>query len=280
MDERDWQAGNNLRRVLDCLAPPAPSHWIGRVAHRLNPRRWLDSDYGPALDWETSRKLRLWARACCSRVWDRLSRDGRMAVVMSERFADGAASQGELRRAAAAASAVAAASTDPEWRGIISYVTWQTDTEVMGLFLDSCVKSGDALTPSAWAAVWAASCVKWAAWATRAARAAASEPEGRPAASHEEERHTCLLLRDIFGNPFNPVALFPVWRTPTVLALAEAAYENRNLPAATLEPDRLAVLADALEDTGCDNPEILGHLRGDGPHVRGCWCVDALLAKE
>jgi hypothetical protein len=87
-------------------------------------------------------------------------------------------------------------------------------------------------------------------------------------------------VRDIFGNPFRPVALDPAWRTPTVAGLATAAYEERTLPAGTLDPDRLAVLADALEETGCDNTDILSHLRGPGPHVRGCWVVDLLLGKE
>ena len=88
------------------------------------------------------------------------------------------------------------------------------------------------------------------------------------------------LVRDIFGNPFRPVPLNPAWRTPTVTAVATAAYEERHLPAGTLAPERLAVLADALEDVGCDSADILSHLRGSGPHVRGCWVVDLLLGKE
>jgi hypothetical protein len=44
--------------------------------------------------------------------------------------------------------------------------------------------------------------------------------------------------------------------------------------------DRLAVLADALEEAGCADADILSHLRGPGPHVRGCWVVDLLLGKE
>jgi hypothetical protein len=65
-----------------------------------------------------------------------------------------------------------------------------------------------------------------------------------------------------------------------VLALAQTAYDDRLLPAGTRDPDRLAILADALEDAGCDNAEILSHLRGSGPHVRGCWVVDLLLRNE
>jgi hypothetical protein len=88
------------------------------------------------------------------------------------------------------------------------------------------------------------------------------------------------LLRDIFGNPFRPVSLNPTWQTPTVGSLAHAAYDNRTLPAGTLEPNRLAVLADALEEAGCDNADTLNHLRQPGDHVRGCWAVDLLLGKK
>jgi hypothetical protein len=88
------------------------------------------------------------------------------------------------------------------------------------------------------------------------------------------------ILRDIFGPlPFRPVALPPTCQTPTVVALAQAAYDNRLLPAGTLEPARLAVLADALEEAGCDDADILTHLRQAGVHVRGCWVTDLLLGK-
>jgi hypothetical protein len=65
-----------------------------------------------------------------------------------------------------------------------------------------------------------------------------------------------------------------------LLSLAQAAYDERTVPAGTLDPARLAVLADALEDAGCDNADILSHLRGTGPHVRGCWAVDLVLGRE
>ena len=88
------------------------------------------------------------------------------------------------------------------------------------------------------------------------------------------------LLRCIFGNPFRPIGFNPDWQTPTVRGLATAAYDDRILPAGHLHRDRLAVLSDALEDAGCDNADILSHLRGPGPHVRGCWVVDLVLGKE
>ncbi|QDU18833.1 hypothetical protein ETAA1_07290 [Urbifossiella limnaea] len=80
------------------------------------------------------------------------------------------------------------------------------------------------------------------------------------------------LLRDIFGNPFHPVALDPAWRTEAVVGLARGAYEDRAF-------DRLPVLADALEDAGCADGAVLAHCRGPGPHVRGCWVVDLVLGK-
>ena len=82
-----------------------------------------------------------------------------------------------------------------------------------------------------------------------------------------------MLIRDIFGNPFRPVAFSPSWRTSTVLALASQMYESRDFGA-------MPILADALQDAGCDSAEVLDHCRGEGPHVRGCWVVDLVLGKE
>jgi hypothetical protein len=80
------------------------------------------------------------------------------------------------------------------------------------------------------------------------------------------------LLRDIFGNPFRPVALDTSWLSSTVVALARGIYDDRAF-------DRMPILADALEDAGCDNEDVLNHSRGGGPHVRGCWVVDLVLNK-
>jgi hypothetical protein len=67
--------------------------------------------------------------------------------------------------------------------------------------------------------------------------------------------------------------------TPAVVKLAQATYDNCLLPSGLLDSTRLGVLADALEEAGCDNPDILSHLRGPGPHTRGCWVVDLVLGK-
>ncbi|VTT98685.1 Uncharacterized protein OS=uncultured bacterium PE=4 SV=1 [Gemmataceae bacterium] len=79
-------------------------------------------------------------------------------------------------------------------------------------------------------------------------------------------------LQCLFGNPFCPVTADPTWLTSTVVALARGIYEDRAF-------ERMPILADALQDAGCDNADILDHCRGPGPHVRGCWVVDLLLGK-
>jgi hypothetical protein len=93
----------------------------------------------------------------------------------------------------------------------------------------------------------------------------------------------CCLLRCIFGNPFRPssvAASWPAWNEGTVRRLAEAAYNERQLPAGTLDVARIAVLADALEEAGCTEAGLLDHLRGSDFHVRGCYVLDLLLDRE
>jgi hypothetical protein len=80
------------------------------------------------------------------------------------------------------------------------------------------------------------------------------------------------LLRDLFGNPFRPVAFDPRWRTADTVGLARAIYEDRAF-------DRLCLLADALMDAGCDDEQVLAHCRAVGPHVRGCWAADLVLER-
>ncbi len=82
------------------------------------------------------------------------------------------------------------------------------------------------------------------------------------------------LIRDIFGNPFRPVTVDPPCLTSTVTALAEGIYQDRAF-------DRMPILADALQDAGSENSDILNHCRdANGVHVRGCWVVDLVLGKE
>ena len=88
------------------------------------------------------------------------------------------------------------------------------------------------------------------------------------------------LLHCVIGNPVRTPFLDPSWLTVSIVGLAKATYEERTLPVGKFDPARLAVLADALEDAGCTNAAILDHLRGPGPHVRGCFPVDLLLGRD
>jgi len=107
--------------------------------------------------------------------------------------------------------------------------------------------------------------------------AAGNTPRGiviGAACEEAERRGQSLLLRDIFGNPFRPVAFSPELRTTTAVAIAQQMYESRDFSA-------MPILADALQDAGCDNDDILNHCRdANATHVRGCWVVDLVLGKE
>jgi hypothetical protein len=97
----------------------------------------------------------------------------------------------------------------------------------------------------------------------------------RPSPSGPERAWLVPLLRDVFGNPFGPAHVDPAWLAwegGTVRKLAEGIYQDRAF-------DRLPVLADALEEAGCADEQVLAHCRGGGPHVRGCWVLDLLLGR-
>jgi hypothetical protein len=84
---------------------------------------------------------------------------------------------------------------------------------------------------------------------------------------------TVPLLRDIFGNPFRLVELPQPWRSLEWIDHARWMYESRDFSA-------MPILADALQDAGCEDEHLLEHCRGPGPHVRGCWVMDLLLGKK
>jgi hypothetical protein len=239
----------------------------------------------------SERKTRLFACACCRRTWPLVADERPLgAVEVAERFADGLASSQE--RQAAQASAWAA----------------RRDADVAYQATDAAAVIGDPTAPesrraAAWAAVVAgpaaaaaqAAIHSTATFTARTAAAAAAHTAEYAANTIEdavrlsirggEWGEQCRLVRCIFGLvPFRPLP--PVdrawlrWNNGTVTRLAGAAYEERALPSGELDPARLAVLADALEDAGCEDAQLPGHLRGAGPHVRGCWAVDLLLGKE
>jgi len=136
---------------------------------------------------------------------------------------------------------------------------------------------GLGLTAGQWAYNWAAPHITSVLAATRAA-----------------------LLRDLVGNPFRPVQIrglgpcpncfhlpcacqnhwergpgagWLAWHNGTVAHIAHGIYDDRAF-------DRLPILADALEEAGCDSTDLLAHLRSPGPHVRGCHVLDLLLGKD
>jgi hypothetical protein len=209
-------------------------------------------------DKASDRKLRLLACACCRRIWQLLRDEGsRRVVEAAERFLDGKAHKNEWRRAALQAKAV---SEELHAKA----VSEETPASKARYYAAAAAFLLTKTISPRGSADWAAAATYFHLGSTMAIHEAA-------------EAH---LLRCIAGNPFRPVAINPTCQTPTVLALAQAAYENRILPAGTLEPARLAVLADALEEAGCDNADILSHCRQPGEHVRGCWVLDFVLGKE
>jgi hypothetical protein len=118
-------------------------------------------------------------------------------------------------------------------------------------------------------------------WAVTLSDARQSAVEtSRESTLRHRQTEMANALRCIIGNPFRPITINPAWQTLTVVSLAQAAHDNRTLPAGTLENERIAVLADALEEAGCDSADILKHLRSPGPHVRGCFTLDAILGKQ
>jgi hypothetical protein len=80
------------------------------------------------------------------------------------------------------------------------------------------------------------------------------------------------VLRDIFGNPFRPVTINVNWLSTTVTTLAQSIYADRAF-------DRLPILADALEEAGCADTQVLKHCRLPGTHWLGCWPVDMILGR-
>jgi len=218
---------------------------------------WLAAtDPGPMLEFLrqsrrlTSRKWRLFGVACCQRINHLLIDDrSRRALAIAERFADGEATAGELDEAFEAAFDVGAALAEGKEGNTTEFVT------------GGC----DPLRRSAWAA-------SEVAHPDESADGVASEAANAAVPSVERNAQAAIL-GCLFGNPFRSVAILPSWRTSGVLVLATGIYADKAF-------NRTPILADALEDVGCTDAELLGHLRGPVPHVRGCWAVDLVLGKS
>ena len=232
----------------------------------MNETQWLADDRPKMLEYlhkrASERKRRLFAAACCRRIWHLLGDErSEAAVVMAERFAEGEVGRAALLDAEGAAQDAYAVARDAsesvamEARNAVycvvcSGVGWDIADVTAGAVVDAVVTG------------------------MKAPR------KQRQSIQQDEIAAQVVLLRCVFGNPFRPVAFDPAWRIPLVKQLAQAAYEQRALPTGELNADRLAVLADALEEAGCNEQSALDHLRGPGLHVRGCWPLDLVLKPD
>jgi hypothetical protein len=239
-------------------------------------KKWLKCKKPePMLDFldgiASERKLRLFACFCCRQIWDSpLDKRSKKAVEIAERYADHEASKKDLRKAESMAKKI----LDAAQKDVDRYQQqWDQsssegwlDDEAMGNMEEAWERSEPAY------ACWlAASEFLDVADAIRCQELVANvECPGKD--EHFEERCACFL-RDIFGNPFRPVTLDSTWLTLTVTALAQAIYTDRSF-------SDMPILGDCLEEAGCNNAEILNHLRGPGPHCRGCWPLDLILGKS
>jgi hypothetical protein len=253
-------------RVAIWTPPPAdvlPPRPVVGTATGMTEAAWLNgTDPQPMLELlrgkVSDRKLRLFAVACCRRVWHLLEdKRSRRAVETAEAYAAGKRTISQMEKQYRAASTAA----ERTFQQLCS-----------GPRNDYLVRAARAVAdavrtypPEAAEHIFAAT--------QASAGLAASTAEG-------EQHFQAPLLRDVVGNPFRPVTVDPVSITSTVTNLAGAAYEECALPSGELDPDRLAVLADALGDAGCSSDLLLEHLRAPGPHVRGCWVLDLILAKD
>jgi hypothetical protein len=190
----------------------------------------------------SARKIRLLGCACVRWAWEwGLQEPLPEAVGVAEAFADGLATDDDLRRVASEMG-----------------VLWREHDEPYRPYPRTCELTEALALPDnerAWLGeINAYSCDM----------NIADEPEWL---------RIVEFVHDIFGNPFRPVSFAPEWRTDTTLVLARQIYESRDIGA-------MPILADALEEAGCTEQAILDHLRGSGPHVRGCWPVDLILGRE
>jgi hypothetical protein len=266
MSEQEWLACSDPTPMLEFLGS-SPTVDLGNVQFR----GWV-----PVND----RKLRLFAVACCRRIWPlltskseglsrpllldherRVIEEAEQSLVIAEKYAEGIGDTTAVRRAYCDIIGLLSRRRPRQepWAFALLGVLRATDTG--GYYYgqqgeyqhyDACRSARDAADHAA----------RVTGWATK-------ETSGFETIHRAE----ATLLRCILGNPFRPVVINPAWETSNVTALAQSIYDDRAF-------DRLPILADALEDAGCDNADILNHCRQPGEHVRGCWVVDLVLGKS
>jgi hypothetical protein len=207
-----------------------------------------------------SRKLRLFGCACCRRIWHLLTDErSRLAVEVSERYGDHRATEAERKAAERAALAARGIKWVPNRNPPAYAAIWVSNNSKSRFKIEALVR---------WPAALAAMAER---------RAEGKELPNWNQAQGPEFGWQVDYLRDIVFNPFRLVPqVDPVWlevNDGAVQKLAEAIYEERAF-------DRLPILADALEEAGCTDAEILNHCRAQGVHVRGCWLVDLVRSVD
>ena len=208
----------------------------------------------PHLRKASARKLRLFVCACCRRIWNLLFDERSKCVIdAAEAWADGRLSATALKTIQLA-GCLADKPTAFD-RTQLNRVTIPKEYRDDGrhYYAARAARSAGILRKSF---------VVNTAWA--AANASLYQ--------EEEQREQAILIREIFGNPFLPQSFSPAWRTEHTTGIAAKMYDDRDFAA-------MSILADALEEAGCDSAEMLSHCREPGVHVRGCWAVDLVLGK-
>ena len=235
-----------------------------------DPQKMLEFLRGKA----SERKLRLFAVACLRAALGatvaegepvhHALRVGRRLLLACERHADGAAGDHELAAARAEAEAVLRSPHAAE-----ESFGWEVNCALRAAGPAEGLPAQLAVLRAEYADYWAG---MWTFYGGTGEEWQQHHDEALGRISLQQ----CQLLREIVGNPFCPAAVAPAWLAwdgCTAPKLAQAVYDERAF-------ERLPLLADALEDAGCTDAELLGHLRGPGPHVRGCWALDLLLGME
>jgi len=202
----------------------------------------------------SDRKLRLFAVACCRHIWDLLEDErSRLAVETSAAYIEGLASRVELHSSQEQAEAV----VEEFWlkiRKVKDNLPNSPAQKATAFTAADPLLAFRVASEASTARVWAGSMVL----------------EEMQAAKITENNFQCHLLRDLFGNPFRPVTIDRRGWAPEVVALAETIYDHHSF-------DRLPELAQLLQETGCENIDVLNHCRQPGEHARGCWVVDLIL---
>jgi hypothetical protein len=224
----------------------------------MTEQEWEQSDFIRGmveflLDKQSRRKFQLFAVACCRALWDRFPPGpARETVNVAERFADGMATDEELRAS----------------KSVCDPLTMDSDR-----WISLPAQAADSVACCGFETPGHASRVAKCTWYLATCGMKVGSLEFRITLDQHRELQV-ELLHEIAGNPFRAVRAEREWLTSTVLVLARQMYDAREFSA-------MPILADALQDAGCDNAAVLAHCRDtSAPHVRGCWVVDLILGKE